>query len=219
MTFTKICGVTCPADARSVAGLGAEFIGVLVCVPETHLSCDPIAAAAIVDAARPARVLTLTIERDPDALARLATTIRPWGIQLLRSDGLDISRIRRKVECKLVPVIHVHDRAAVDIAVELDDVADMILLDSCVERLLGGTGVVHDWTISREIVQRVKAPVCLAGGLNPRNVGRAIAVVRPDGVDAESALRSPDGRRDLEKVEQFIRAVQATASSSRPQRE
>ena len=42
---------------------------------------------------------------------------------------------------------------------------------------IGGTGKEHDWSISKEIVEHVKKPVILAGGLNPDNVARAIEQV------------------------------------------
>ena len=55
---------------------------------------------------------------------------------------------------------------------------------SCHVRLdSGGTGKVHDWSISRRIVAAVPLPVFLAGGLTPENVGEAIRTVRPFGVD------------------------------------
>ena len=74
---------------------------------------------------------------------------------------------------------------------------------------VGGTGNVHDWSISREIVTRFPdSPMILAGGLNPKNVPSAIKLVRPYGVDVNSGTKGPDGFKDAIKMRDFIRAAQ-----------
>ena len=64
--------------------------------------------------------------------------------------------------------------------------------------------MVHDWSISRNIVKEVSRPVILAGGLTPKNVGEAIRFVKPYGVDASSGLKDSAGFKDEIKVANFI---------------
>ena len=73
-------------------------------------------------------------------------------------------------------------------------------------RVLGGTGMTHDWAISRRIVEAVECPVFLAGGLNSANVGEAIRRVRPFGVDLCTGVRTA-GQLDPAKLEAFIAAI------------
>lgn len=68
----------------------------------------------------------------------------------------------------------------------------------------GATGKTHSWCISREIVSQSERPVILAGGLTPENVKDAILTVRPAGVDAHTGLEDPSGRKDRQKVQQFV---------------
>ena len=93
---------------------------------------------------------------------------------------------------------------------------DEILLDSgqpdSPERILGGTGNVHDWSISAEIIQRVPVPVLLAGGLGPDNVADAIRAVQPWGVDICSRLR-PRARLDESLLAAFVGAVRGATAS------
>ena len=64
----------------------------------------------------------------------------------------------------------------------------------------------HNWEISRQIVEQVDIPVFLAGGLNANNVGEAVSVVKPYGVDLCSSVRT-DGKLDAEKLQTFVAAV------------
>jgi phosphoribosylanthranilate isomerase len=90
---------------------------------------------------------------------------------------------------------------------------DAFLLDSGNPKLavkeLGGTGRVHDWDLSRRIVEAVDRPVFLAGGLRADNVSEAIARVKPFGVDLCSSVRS-EGRLDAAKLASFFAAVNHT---------
>jgi phosphoribosylanthranilate isomerase len=111
---------------------------------------------------------------------------------------------------KIVQVIHVIDERSVDEAIGISGFVDAILLDSGNPKLkikeLGGTGRVHNWKLSRQIRDKSKCPVFLAGGLNPENVRQAIEEVQPFAVDVCSGVRT-DGNLDSKKLELFVRSV------------
>ena len=111
---------------------------------------------------------------------------------------------------KIVQVIHVIDRRSVDLAVEISEFVDALLLDSGNPNLLikelGGTGRVHDWKLSRQIRDNSRCPVFLAGGLRPGNVRQAINEVQPFAVDVCSGVRT-NGNLDKKKLRDFISAV------------
>ena len=108
-----------------------------------------------------------------------------------------------------VPVV---DAASIDIARAYEGIADFLLLDSyrANDRQIGALGVTHDWSISRRIVEAVRTPVILAGGLGPDNVAEAIRAVRPAGVDSKTRTDQGDTHtKDLEKVRLFHAAAKA----------
>ncbi len=111
---------------------------------------------------------------------------------------------------KIVQVIHVLNEASVDEAVRISEQVDALLLDSgnptLQVKVLGGTGNIHDWKLSRKIVEQSKAPVFLAGGLNANNVKDALDKVQPFGLDLCSGVRT-DKKLDPAKLEAFFKAA------------
>jgi len=62
----------------------------------------------------------------------------------------------------------------------------------------------------------VVAPCILAGGLDPGNVGRAVAAVRPFAVDVISAVEDATHRKVRERVRAFIQAAKGPAPGGPP---
>ena len=120
--------------------------------------------------------------------------------------GADMVELRGRVTQKLVATV------AADSNLEkirsYAAGADAILLDTLSHGKLGGTGAVHNWNRSAAIVESLKVPVILAGGLNPGNVVAAIEMVRPYAVDASSGLET-GGKKDPQKIISFVSEVRA----------
>jgi phosphoribosylanthranilate isomerase len=72
---------------------------------------------------------------------------------------------------------------------------------------LGGTGRVHNWKLSRKIVESIEIPVFLAGGINPGNAKQAMDEVQPFGLDLCSGVRT-NGKLDREKLDKFFKAIE-----------
>ena len=112
----------------------------------------------------------------------------------------------------IIQVIHIVNDSSIIEANKISDNVDAILLDSgnqaFATKELGGTGHIHDWSISKQICKTVNIPVILAGGLNSDNVTIALKTVHPTGVDICSGVRT-DGSMDEWKLTKYIRNVQA----------
>lgn len=67
----------------------------------------------------------------------------------------------------------------------------------------------HSWDLDRRIIENVRTPVIIAGGLGPENVQNAIRVARPAGVDSKTKTDKSDGShaKDLQKVSAFVKAA------------
>ena len=146
-----------------------------------------------------------------------AKRCRTNTVQLVDRVAQDVyPRLREALPgIKLVQVIHVAGEGSVAEALAAAGRVDALLLDSgqpqAAIKVLGGTGRVHDWALSRRIVEAAPCPVFLAGGLRADNVGAAIATVRPFGVDVCTGVRRADYALDPEKLKTFVAAVAAAA--------
>ena len=206
MVKVKICGVHSKDEARKSIKYGADFLGMLINIPETNLSLSPLEAKLIISTQKKGKFIILTIEKDPKRLLSLVKEISPWGIQLLRPTKDNVNFLSKNSQVKVIPVVHITKKTDID-KIKLFNKADYILLDSKRGHHLGGTGKVHDWNISKKIVFNSKIPIFLAGGLNEHNVEEAIKLVNPYAIDIESSLRDHRGFRDLKKVKKFIDVI------------
>jgi len=209
----KICCIADPDEAAMALQAGASAIGLVSAMPSGPGPIDE-SMIALVSASVPAHVDTfcLTSLRDADAIVAQHARVRTRTIQIV--DSLPPghhARLRDQLPgVQLVQVIHVTGPESVDEALGLAPNIDALLLDSGRPNLpvpeLGGTGRVHDWTHSRDIVSTSTVPVWLAGGLKAANVREAIAAVNPHGLDLCSGVRT-EGRLDSNKLDEFFAAV------------
>ena len=214
MTRIKICCISSIEEATLAIRYGANAIGLVGPMPSGP---GPIEIELIKEIAGtiPPGVSSflLTSETSADGIIDMYMKTSVQVIQLVDEvDDVNVyDKVRNKIpHVRLVQVIHVTDLSSVDEALKAAPHVDALLLDSGNPKLLikelGGTGRVHDWSISSEIVMKTNKPVFLAGGLNPQNVGAAITAVQPFGVDVCSGLRV-DGRLNEDLLMQFVNAV------------
>lgn len=154
----------------------------------------------------------LTCEQDAKAIIKQQRRARVNTIQIC--DRLPLESYKELRDAMpgvaIVQVIHVTSEASVEEAVLVAPHVDAILLDSGNQLLpikeLGGTGRIHDWSLSKRIRELVDVPVYLAGGLNPDNVVEAIRTVAPFGIDVCSGVRTL-GKLDEVKLSKFFSRI------------
>ncbi|MGO9677619.1 MAG: phosphoribosylanthranilate isomerase, partial [Candidatus Sulfotelmatobacter sp.] len=85
-----------------------------------------------------------------------------------------------------------------------------LFLDSGNSERPGGTGKKFDWESVApiaEAIRRMDLKLVVAGGLSSQNVGEAMKILKPWGVDLASGVEARPGKKDPEKVRAFVRAV------------
>ncbi|MEK0081985.1 phosphoribosylanthranilate isomerase [Benzoatithermus flavus] len=214
-TRVKICCITSPEALALAVRYGADALGLVGPMPSGTGIIDLDTARSLAAATPPpVASFLLSCATDPEALVEQARHVAPTAIQIVDAVAPEAyARLRRELPAlKIVQVVHVTGERTIAEALDVARRVDALLLDSGVPdapvKVLGGTGRVHDWEISRRIAQASPVPVFLAGGLTPENVTEAIRTVRPFGVDLCTGLRT-EGRLDERKLAAFMRAVAA----------
>lgn len=209
----KVCCISSVAEAWTAVRAGASALGLVSAMPSGPgvIGDDTIAGIA---GRVPPGVATflLTSATDAETIIRQQRAARVNTLQLV--DAVDPSVLRELRGAlpgiAIVQVIHVRGHASVDEARTVAPTVHAILLDSgnptAAVKELGGTGRVHDWSMSAAIRAAVDVPVWLAGGLRADNVAEAVRRVGPFGLDVCSGVRT-EGRLDEQKLEALVRAA------------
>jgi phosphoribosylanthranilate isomerase len=214
-TRIKVCCIATLAEAQTAIALGADALGLVSAMPSGPGPIPESAIAEITPAVPPSvATFLLTSLQSTDEIIAQQRRCRTNTVQLCDRLGDGDHAVLREAMpgVSLVQVVHVSDAQAVDEARAVAPHVDAVLLDSgrpeAAVKEIGGTGRVHDWSISRRIVETAGVPVFLAGGLNPDNVGEAIRAAGPFAVDLCSGVRT-GGALDAAKLARFVRAVAA----------
>lgn len=213
MTRVKICCISSIEEARIAVRFGASALGL---VSEMPSGPGVITEKLIVEIAKqiPPGISSflLTSKQSVREIIEQQNRCRTNTIQICDklTEGTYIELKQMLPGIKIVQVIHVAGEESIQEALAVSKNVDAILLDSGNQKLavkeLGGTGRIHDWSISRKIVESINVPVFLAGGLNSENVAEAIYQVQPFGVDVCSGVRT-NGKLDLTKLKLFFESV------------
>ena len=209
----KICCIASIEEAGLAIEYGATALGLVSKMPSGP---GPIPEELIAKIARfmPPSVSSflLTSKQDPLEIAKQHKRCGTNVIQLVdRLEIGDYEELRTALpSIKLVQVVHVVNEKAIDEAEIVAPHVDAILLDSgnpdLLVKQLGGTGRKHNWLLSRQIREKVKVPVFLAGGLNSDNILEGLRQVQPFAVDVCNGVRTDD-KLDECKLSAFFEAV------------
>jgi phosphoribosylanthranilate isomerase len=209
----KICCISSIDEGKIAISYGAAALGLVGRMPSgPGVITDELISSIVQTVPPPVATFLLTSETKAEDIIAHQQKVHTNTIQIV--DALperSYAYIKQQLPfVKLVQVIHVIDEASVEEALELSEEADALLLDSGNPNLaikeLGGTGRVHNWQLSRKIVEQSKVPVFLAGGLKADNVQQAIEAVQPYGLDLCSGVRT-NGMLDKQKLDAFFKAA------------
>lgn len=224
--WVKICGNTNLNDAQMAAELGADAVGFVFAPSRRRVTAKDVAQ---ITPHLPANVERIGVF-DSLYAEEIAAAVREAGLTAVQLHGggelVLARRLNDLFEEKVGIIQTVHwavdagEESAKAVrqrlnAIHTGGVIKRVLIDSKVGQATGGTGVSFDWAAARDVLQsgdgRLK--MIVAGGLRPDNVAEAITELNPWGVDVSSGVEKGPGRKDREKVGEFIRNARAAKST------
>ena len=209
----QVAGVIDQAEADLIREEGADWLGFALRLPAKNEDLSEEYAAAIIKEIQPEhRGVIITYLTDAEEIKAFCDELGVTAIQLHGDVPAEELRTLRRIapDLYVLKSLVVKQDNIDELTKIVDEAAewvDMFITDSFnpATGAKGATGLLHDWSISAELVRISPRPLMLAGGLNPDNVAAAIAEVRPAAVDAHTGLEDPATRRkDRLKVRKFV---------------
>jgi phosphoribosylanthranilate isomerase len=199
-TRVKICGITNLDDAEAAVECGADAMG-FVFWTESPRSIAPDEALRIVSEVPPfLTTVGVFVNEPPEVINQV---VRRVGLGCVQLHGEEPPEGCEGINAKVIKAVRVSGEKDIE-GLDRYDVS-AFMLDTFREGVQGGTGETFDWDIA--IKAKRFGPLILSGGLTPENVAGAITHVRPYGVDVSSGVEREPGKKDPEKIRNFIDAV------------
>ncbi len=211
--IVQIYEVQNSAEANNLMLVGVDHIGVLVGNGEYPREFSPEQANEILRGiTAPTKKVVLSLSKNLENITEIVNKTNPDILHLGTApeslSPADVQSLKKQFPVlKIMRSIPVKDEGSVELAKQYDGVADYLLLDTqkMDDTQVGATGETHDWGISKKLVELIKIPVILAGGLGVDNVAGAIQRVHPHGVDSKTKTdRTGSHEKDIDRVRKFV---------------
>lgn len=210
----KICGITRETDLRAAISAGVDAIGFVVGVPSSprNLTIDR-AEKLIRETPLFVNSVVVTVLNDINLAFEICRALQPCTFQIHGGSSSQAYALRKKLQgVSMIRTLEANSRTVSNDAMEASKLFDAVLLDSSIGEKWGGTGVVHDWELSRDIRRAIHPrPFILAGGLTPSNIEEAVRLVQPYAVDVSSGVELSPGVKDPEKISEFVEKARSVS--------
>jgi phosphoribosylanthranilate isomerase len=207
----KICGLSTPETVAAALDAGASHVG-FIFFPKSPRNVLPELAGQLRQAAiGRAKAVAVTVDASDEQLDAIVSGMQPDMLQLHGKETPErVAQVKARYGLAVIKALSVStadDLAAVQ---TYRGVADKMLLDAKAPKgseLPGGNGVTFDWTLLNGLDADVD--YMLSGGLNAGNVGAALKIANPPGLDISSGVESAPGVKDVAMIRAFFAAVDA----------
>jgi phosphoribosylanthranilate isomerase len=228
MTWVKICGMTNLEDALAAVEAGADAVGFVFY--EKSPRCVSVEAAREI-----VEKLPVSVEKVGVFVGEMAETVREITVKVeltiaqtypdfrnplsMPSDQFLEGALSRVIVALPASQLQQEESdnpdviAGFRVSSAFRDRVAAVLLDSGTSGHPGGTGKMFDWqrvVPMTDLMGHAGLRLIVAGGLTAENVGEAIGILKPWGVDVASGVEDRPGKKDPEKVRAFVKAVRDT---------
>ena len=212
----KICGLKTPETIAAALDGGASHIGFIFFSKSPRYLAPELAGDLRLAARGQADAVAVTVDADNAFLDEIVMAMSPDWLQLHgRETPERVQAIRDRYSLPVMKAISVSEASDLDRIAAYRDVADGFLLDAKPPKgseLPGGNGVTFDWCILAALDADID--YMLSGGLNAANIGEALRLANPPGIDISSGVESAPGIKDVGLIEDFFRAVSDAQTTS-----
>lgn len=212
----KICGLKTPEALEAALAGGASHVG-FIFFPKSPRNVEPATAGALRQSAHgKAKAVAVTVDADDAFLDAIVTTMAPDMLQLHGKETPErVAAAKARYGLPVMKAFSISEQADLAKIGIFASIADRLLLDAkppAGSELPGGNGVSFDWSLLAALDQSVD--YMLSGGLNAANVGDALRIANPPGIDISSGVENAPGVKDPALIEQFFQAVRTARAAA-----
>ena len=197
--FIKICGITNLEDARSAVSYGASALGFMM----YEKSPRKIVKEEVLEIIKelPEEVIPVMVFVNPSS-EYVERCLEVSSKLIPQFHGDETPAFCSSFGRDFLKALRVSGKEDLQTIFESYSKSWMLLLDSYQKNDFGGTGKAFEWKNLKG--KELNKPYLLAGGLNPKNVEKALSLVSCAGLDVSSGVESFPGKKDSIKLKKFI---------------
>ncbi|MGB3540704.1 MAG: phosphoribosylanthranilate isomerase [Mesorhizobium sp.] len=205
----KICGLKTDAALAAALAGGASHVG-FIFFSKSPRYVDPAVAGRLRETARGrAKAVAVTVDATDAFLDEIVAAMQPDMLQLHGHETPErVAEIKARYGLPVIKALPVSEAADLEALKPYLGIADCFLFDAKPPKdavLPGGNGVAFDWRVLAGLDARID--YMLSGGLNADNIGEALRLANPPGIDVSSGVESAPGVKEPALIEKFFRAV------------
>jgi phosphoribosylanthranilate isomerase len=211
----KICGLKTEEAVAAALDGGASHIG-FIFFPKSPRNIDPALAGRLRQAAQGrAQAVAVTVDADDATLDAIVAAMQPDMLQLHGNEPPErVAAIKCRYGVPVMKAFAISTAADLEKITPYNRVADRFLFDAkppAGSQLPGGNGVSFDWKL---LAGLNGVDYLLSGGINAGNVGEALRLVAPPGLDVSSGVESAPGVKNTALITDFFRAIRQEQTQS-----
>jgi phosphoribosylanthranilate isomerase len=211
-TLIKICGLRTAGGLDAALDADADFVGFVFFPPSPRNVSFDLARDLGARVRQRSRKVALTVDAGDALHAAIVEALNPDLLQLHGHEPPErVAALKARFGLPVIKAVPVETAADLKAVPAYAAVADWVLFDARAPKDAtrpGGLGKPFDWSLLKDLDPG--RPFMLSGGLDPGNVGQALAITQAPAVDVSSGVESGPGVKDPTKITAFIRAVRET---------
>ncbi len=212
----KICGLSTPETVAAALDGGASHVG-FIFFPKSPRNVTPDQAGRLRQAAKGrALAVAVTVDADDAFLDEIVSAMHPDMLQLHgKETPARVVEVKARYGLPVMKALSISETSDLDAIRPYSGIADRFLLDAKPPKgaeLPGGNGISFDWRILHALDGEVD--YMLSGGLDADNVGAALALASPKGIDLSTGVETAPGIKDPALITRFFAAIEAARATS-----
>jgi phosphoribosylanthranilate isomerase len=212
----KICGLSTAETFDAALDNGASHVG-FIFFAKSPRNVSPELAGQLRQAAKGrAMAVAVTVDAAAASLDAFVAAVAP---DMLPRPGkatpARVAEVKARYGLPVMKAFSIREARDFEAILPYAGVADRLLFDAkppAGSELPGGNGVSFDWRLLAGLDASVD--YMLSGGLNAANIGDALRLANPPGIDISSGVESAPGVKDAALIDNFFRAVRAAREDS-----